>query len=373
MKSNYRILAINPGSTSTKVAAFEGDKTLFSVNVEHDAMTLSSFKSISDQFEYRKLTIVEALAEKGLKFEEMNAFCGRGGGLNSLSGGTYEVNDLMLAHAKACLTASHPATLGCQLAHFFATTHGKRAFVVNPPDVDEFDEVARITGLKGIFRESRIHSLNQKEIGIRYAHSMGKSYETLNLIIAHIGGGISVTAHKKGRMIDSNDIINGDGPMAPTRCGSIPVSSIIKMCYSGDYTEREMLEKTTKTGGLVDHLNTTDVRSIVELIKDGGHYAKLVFDAMLYQISKSIGSCAVSLSGKVDGIILTGGISNSEYVTDHIKERVEFIGPVSIMAGEFEMEALAAGAIRVMNNEEEALIYSGEPVWEGISYEEFKG
>ncbi len=366
MKKQYKILAINPGSTSTKVAAFEGEKEIFSVNVEHDASILGSFESISDQFDYRKATILKALEEAGVNPKDMDAFSGRGGGLNSLQGGTYEVNDQMLSHAKACLTAKHPATLGCQLAHWFATQYGKKAYVVNPPDVDEFDEVARITGIKGVYRESRIHALNQKEIGIRYAQSKGMNYEEMNLIIAHIGGGVSVTAHKKGRMIDSNDIINGDGPMAPTRCGSLPVSNVIRMCYSGDYTEKEMLQKTTKTGGLLDHLGTADVRDILERIKSGDEYAKLVLDTMLYQVSKAVGSCATTMSGVVDGIIMTGGISNSTYVTEFIKERVEFICPVTVMAGEFEMEALAAGAIRVIEKEEAPLVYSGKPVWEGI-------
>lgn len=366
MKNIYKVFTINPGSTSTKIAAFEGDKKVFSVNVEHDAAILGEFLEISDQLTYRKDTILQEVESAGLDLSEMDAFSGRGGGLNSLEGGTYKVNDKLLEHAKSCLTAKHPATLGSQLAHFFAQKYAVQTFVVNPPDVDEFDEISRITGLKGVYRESRIHALNQKEIGIRYAEMNNQQYENLNLIIAHIGGGISVTAHKKGRMVDSNDIIHGDGPMAPTRCGTLPVSDVIKLCYSGEYSKSEMLQKTTKTGGLLDHLGTADVKQILVDIEDGNQYSKLVLDGMLYQISKAIGSCAVTLEGQVDGIILTGGISHSTYVVDEISKRIEFIATVVVMPGEFEMEALAAGAIRVMNGNEKAKIYNGVPVWGGV-------
>lgn len=367
MKNTFKVLAINPGSTSTKVALFEGDKKVFSANVAHNAQKLSEFKEISDQFEYRKETVLAEVQKQGIDLTDIDAFSGRGGGLRSLVGGTYKVNDIMLEHARIGLTVKHPATLGCQLANFFAELYNKKAFVVNPPDVDEFQEVARITGLKGVYRESRIHALNQKEIGIRYASNLGKNYNELNLIVAHIGGGVSVTAHKRGKMIDSNDIVNGDGPMAPTRCGSLPVTSVIKMCYSGQYTEKEMLQKATKTGGLLDHLGTADVLEVVSMIEKGDNYAKLIFDTMIYQIIKAIGSNATALSGEVDGIILTGGISHSDYVVNEIKKSTAFIAPVVVMAGEFEMEALAAGAIRVMKGEEIAKIYDGEPVWKGVS------
>lgn len=363
---DLKILTINPGSTSTKVALFQGQEEIFSSNIAHEAEVLKTFAKINDQFDYRKDTILKVLQERGIDLSSVDAFSGRGGGLVALEGGTYEINEKLLEHARAGFTIKHPAMLGSQLAYYFATLYGKRAFVVNPPDVDEFQLIARVTGLKNVTRESRIHALNQKEIGLRYAEAAGKKYEDMNLIIAHIGGGVSVTAHRKGKMIDSNDVANGDGPMAPTRCGSIPVNAIVKMCFSGEYSEKEMLDKTTKTGGLVDHLNTADVLSIVKMIEAGDHYAELVFNAMIYQIIKAIGSMAAVLQGEVDGIILTGGISYNEHVVEEIKKAVAFIGKVEAMPGEFEMEALASGAIRVLTGQEEPLAYSGIPVWQGF-------
>lgn len=366
MKS-YKVFAINPGSTSTKIAMFEGDKEVFSKNVSHDAEKLKEFKEISDQFDYRKETILKELAEAGQTLEGVDAFSARGGGLVNVEGGVYKVGEKLLEHARVGYTVKHPATLGAQLADAFAKEYGGVAFVVNPPDVDEFTDVARVTGLKGIYRESRIHALNQKEIGIRYAAKRGKKYEDLNLIICHIGGGISVTAHNHGKMVDSNDIANGDGPMAPTRCGQLPVKDVVTMCFSGKYTEKEMREKITKTGGLVDHLGTSDAREVTEMIKNGNQYAKLIYDAMIYEIGKTAGSMAAVLCGKVDGIIFTGGISHDKYVVEKLTEMLSFIAPITVMAGEFEMEALAAGAIRVLRGKEEAKTYTGIPVWNGFN------
>ncbi len=366
MDKKYKIFTINPGSTSTKVALFENDTELFSADVSHDAAKLKEFREIGDQFPYRKETILAELAKKNISPKEIDAFVGRGGGLVGLEGGTYTINEILLHHARIGFTVKHPATLGSQLAHDFATTYGGKAFVVNPPDVDEFDPIARVSGLSDVYRESRGHPLNQKEVAIRYAAEIGKRYEDLNLVISHIGGGVSVTAHRKGRMVDSNDVINGDGPMAPTRAGAIPATAIIKMCYSGKYKEREMYDRITKNGGLVDHLGTSDVREIWERIKKGDSYAKLIYDAMIYQICKNIGAYAVVLKGKVDAIILTGGIANDAYLTEQIIERVKFIAPVRVYAGEFEMEALAAGALRVLMGEEQPKTYTGVPVWNGF-------
>lgn len=366
MGKEFKILTINPGSTSTKVALFEGMREIFSANVAHDAEVLKQFSEISDQFSYRKETILKEIENRKIDMAEIDAYSGRGGGLVALKGGTYVVNEELLHHARIGFTVKHPACLGSQLAYDFAATYGKKAFVVNPPDVDELDEVARMTGLKEVVRESRIHALNQKEIGIRYGKMNNKRYEDMNLIIAHIGGGVSVTAHRKGRMVDSNDIVNGDGPMAPTRCGALPAASVIKMCFSGKYSEKQMMDKTTKTGGIVDHLGTSDVLEVLDLIEKGNNYAKLVFDAMIYQIIKSIGSCAATLKGDVDGIILTGGISYNQYLLGEVTKATCFIAKVTAMPGEFEMEALASGALRVLSGEEEPLYYSGIPVWDGF-------
>lgn len=365
---NYKVFTINPGSTSTKIAMFEGDTMIFSKNVSHDAEKLKEFREISDQFDYRRETILAELKAAGQTLEGVDAFSARGGGLVNIEGGVYQVGEKLLEHARTCFTVKHPATLGSQLAAAFAAEYGGQAYVVNPPDVDEFTDVARVTGLKGIYRESRIHALNQKEIGIRYGKKLGKRYEDLNLIICHIGGGISVTAHAHGKMVDSNDIANGDGPMAPTRCGQLPVKDVIAMCFSGKYTEKEMKDKVTKTGGLVDHLGTSDAREVGKMIEEGNQYAKLIYDAMIYEIGKTAGSMAAVLKGKVDGIVLTGGISYDAYVVESLKEMLSFIAPIEVMAGEFEMEALAAGAIRVLKGEEEAKVYTGEPVWNGFHF-----
>jgi butyrate kinase len=366
VEKKYRIFTINPGSTSTKIALFENDRETFSVNVSHDAARLKAFREISDQLPYRKETILSELARRGVSLQGIDAFVGRGGGLVGLEGGTYSINETLLHHARIGFTVKHPATLGSQLAHEFAATSGAKAFVVNPPDVDEFDLIARVSGLRDVPRESRGHPLNQKEVGIRYAAEVGKRYEDLNLIISHIGGGITVTAHRKGRMVDSTDVINGDGPMAPTRAGAIPAVAIIRMCYSGKYTEREMYDRITKNGGLVDHLGTADVREIHERIKTGDGYAELIYDAMIYQIAKNIGAYATVLKGRVDAILLTGGVVHDGTLVEKITDRVRFIAPVEVYAGEFEMEAMAAGALRVLTGQEQPKTYTGVPVWKGF-------
>jgi len=306
------------------------------------------------------------LEQSGFTLEGVDAFAGRGGGTTNIDGGIYKVNDRMLEDVRSGRYVRHPASLGSQLARYFGDQYGVPAFVVNPPDTDEFQDLARVTGLRGVYRESKIHALNQKEIGIRYGARLGRRYEDLNLIICHIGGGVSVTAHRRGKMIDSNDIAQGDGPMAPTRCGQIAVKDVIKLCFSGQYTEKELYEKVTKTGGLADHLGTSDAREVGAMIAAGDPYAKLIYDAMIYQIGKTAGSMAAVLHGEVDALILTGGIAYDSYVVGRLKQMIGFLAPVEVMAGEFEMEALAAGAIRVLAGQEKAKEYDGTPVWDGF-------
>jgi butyrate kinase len=363
---NYRIFAINPGSTSTKIALFENDTQRFSATVSHDEAQLMAIREISDQLPLRRDTILREIGQAGISLEGVDAFVGRGGGSVSVEGGTYEINEALLHDARSSAGPKHPTRLGSQLAYDLAAEYGGRAFVVNPPDVDEFDLIARVSGLSEVPRESRVHALNQKQVGIRYAAEVGSRYQDLNLVIAHIGGGISVTAHRKGRMVDSTDAIEGDGPMAPTRAGSIPAVALRRLCYSGKYTEKELYARITRTGGLFDHLGTADVRAILSRVGANDAYAKLVFDAMIYQVGKSIGAYATVLKGDVDAILLTGGIANSAYLVDRLTDMVGYIAPVKVYAGEFEMEAMASGALRVLAGREQPKTYTGVPVWSGF-------
>ncbi|MCI8594634.1 MAG: butyrate kinase [Oscillospiraceae bacterium] len=365
--ANEKVLAINPGSTSTKVAVFEGDKEIFKKNVSHEASELAKFAQVCDQLDYRVETILNILKEQGVTIDDCAAFAGRGGGLNACPGGTYEVNDLMLEHARRG-GGNHPATLGPQIAKKFADQYGARAFIVNPPDVDEFSDVARVTGFADVFRASHIHALNQKETAIRVAKDLGTTYEKDNFIVAHIGGGVSITAHEHGKMVDSNDILWGEGPMAPTRAGALPALQFMDMCYSGKYTRDEMYKHLTKSGGFVDHCGTSDALELGEMIKKGDKYAELVYEAFFYQIAKQIGSMAATLKGDVKAIILTGGISHDKSLVAYMQEHVGFIAPIEVRAGEFEMEALAAGAIRVLKGEEQAKVYTGEEPFKNFDH-----
>lgn len=366
-QEDYKVITINPGSTSTKVAYFEGDEMVFSKTIEHDASELARFENVTDQYDYRKETIAQALRDADVPVDEVKLFAARVGGLFGCVGGVYEINPdgVLLYHSQrgAGLGAQHPNQLGAPIASAFAVANGGRAFAVNPPDVDEFIDVARITGIPGVYRESRIHALNQKENAIRYAKSIGKRYQDLNLVVCHIGGGVSVTAHRKGKMIDSNDIIGGDGPMAPTRCGAVPGKALVDLCFSGDYTHSDIASYFNKKGGFVAHLDTADAREIRRMIDDGDEYAKLVYDAFIYQIAKYAASCFAPLEGNVDAIILTGGIANDDYLVEELEKYLGKMAPIAVQPGEFEHEALCAGVLRVLRGEEDLQMYIGVPVF----------
>jgi butyrate kinase len=365
---NYKIFAVNPGSTSTKIALFEGDNNVYIKTVNHDPKELAKFSELSEELPYRMETIFSELRKAGISLEGTDAFAGRGGGLVAMESGTYAVNDILHEHARIGFTVKHPCTLGAQIARKLSQTYGGGAYVVSPPDVDELCNLARVTGLKGVYRKVRTHALNQKEVGIRYAASQNKKYEDMNLIICHVGGALSVIAHQQGRMIDSNDIAGGDGPMAPTRCGSISAIDIIRLCFSGRYTEKELMDKTIKTGGWLDHLGTTDGRLMEDHVKEGDPHFKLIYDATIYQVAKYVGSCAAVLKGKLDAIILTGGVVKDKYFTDELESYISSFAPVVVMAGEYELEALAAGGLRVLRGEEKAKEYTGIPVWDGFKF-----
>jgi butyrate kinase len=366
MKKDYTIFTLSPGSTSTKFAVFKGEACLFRANVAHDPAVLKSFVEIKDQLPYRRETILSELEKSGISLSDIDAFAAYSGGLESMEGGIYPINAKILEHSREGRTVKHPATLGALLIFDMAKPYGSPTYLVNPPDVDEYCDLARLTGLKGVYRESRVHALNQKEVAMRYSLEIGKEYEESNLVVAHVGGGLSITAHKQGRMIDGNDVLNGSGPMAPNRSGSVPLVPVIKMCFSGEFTEKEMIQRVGKTGGLFDHLGTDSALEIKRRISEGDSYAKLVYDGMAYQLAKDIGAYAVVLEGMVDGIILTGGVSNDEYFVQNIIRRVSWIAPVKAYGGDFEMEALTSGAIRALSGKEKTKVYTGIPAWRGF-------
>ncbi len=362
----YRIMVINPGSTSTKVGVFDGETEVFTKNVSHEASKLAEFASVSDQMPYRRDMILSILDENDVALDTIDAFVGRGGGLLSVEGGTYQVNDVLLDHAyRGANGIQHPAQLGSQLANEFATKAGKPAFVVNPPDTDEFCDYARMTGIKGIYRNSHLHALNLKETAIRHARSMGRRYDECNFIVCHIGGGISISAHKQGKMIDGYDIVQGEGTMAPTRCGAVPVAGILDYLEAG-HSIKDARSMCMKTGGFVDLLGTSDALEVSNRAAEGDAAAARAWGAMLYQLNKYIGSMATVLGGKVDGILLGGGMVYNQGLVASIKENCGWIAPVSAYPGEFELEAMAAGAIRVLDGEEEPKTYTGVPVFQGF-------
>ncbi|MGB9795022.1 MULTISPECIES: butyrate kinase [Caldisericum] len=352
-----KILVINPGSTSTKIAVYDMDKELFSKSIEHSKEELAPFKKISDQLEFRKETILKALKEAGFDLSEFACISARGGNIHPVPSGTYIVNEKMVQDMLSLKYGAHPSNLGAPIAYELARQYNIPAFIVDPVVVDEMEMVNKITGLKGILRQAKDHPLNQKAVSREVAKSLGKKYEECNFVVAHLGGGISVAAHRKGRIIDVNNALNGDGPFSPERAGDLPNVSVVEMCFSGNYTKEEILKMLAGNGGFVSHLGTNSLKEVLSRIEQGDEYAKLVYDAMVLQISKWIGIMAVVLKGEVDGVILTGGMAKSEKLVNDIKEYVKFIAPVYTVAGEFEMKALMEGALRVLRGEEEAKTY----------------
>lgn len=363
----WRVLVINPGSTSTKVGLFDGERAVFTVNVAHEASELAKFAGVSDQLPYRVGLIEQALVENGVELASIDAFVGRGGGLLPLPGGTYEVDDVLLDHAtRGANGVQHPAQLGPQIARAFAGRVGKPAFVVNPPDTDELCDGARMTGARGVYRHVHLHALNLKETAIRHAASMGRAYEECRFVVCHIGGGISVSAHDRGRMVDGADIVGGEGPMAPTRCGALPVAEVLDYLDAGHSTA-EVRRMCMKTGGFVDLLGTSDALEVSRRAEAGDEACRRAWDAMVYQICKEIGAMAAALGGSVDGILLGGGMVHNKSLVLAIKRRCGWIAPVFAYPGEFELEAMAAGARRVLDGPEKPLRYSGKPVFEGFA------
>jgi butyrate kinase len=352
-----RMLIINPGSTSTKIAVYDDLNPVFVETLRHSSEELAPYKTIFDQYDFRKNVILNAVKEKGIDINSLNAVIGRGGLLKPIEGGTYYVNEAMIEDLKVGVQGQHASNLGGVIAYEIAKGLNIPSFIVDPVVVDEMDDIARISGMPEIERKSIFHALNQKAVAKRYAKEKGVSYENLNLIVAHMGGGISVGAHKKGRVVDVNNALDGEGPFSPERTGSLPVGALVKMCFSGKYTQDEIKKMITGKGGFVAYLGTNDARDVIKMMKEGNKEAELIYKAMAYQVGKEIGACAAVLKGEVDAIILTGGLAYGEEYTSWIKEMVEFIAPVVIYPGEDEMLALAEGGLRVLTGEEKAKEY----------------
>ncbi len=344
---SYRILAINPGSTSTKVALYEEERPVFDFTLRHTTAELARFTDIIQQLAWRRGLILDALRERGCSLNELSAVIGRGGLIRPVPGGVYEVNSRMrydLRNAKM----KHACNLGGLLAAQIAHMARVKAYIADPPVVDEMDDVARITGMPMCTRYPISHALNQKATARLHCKHAGLAYEQSNLIVAHMGGGISVAAHRKGRIVDVNNALDGDGPFAPDRAGGIPSSDLIKTCFSGKYTEAELLRFVSSQGGLVAHLGTNSVMQAMERIAQGDERARKVMDAMCYNIAKQICAMAAPLSGQVDAIVLTGGIAFNEPVVEYIRTHCSFLAPVTVYPGENELESLALNALVVL-------------------------
>ncbi|MGS0971744.1 MAG: butyrate kinase [Candidatus Izemoplasmataceae bacterium] len=353
----HLILAINPGSTSTKIAIYENQTEVFKKSIRHQTEDIQAFKSVYEQFHFRKQTILDALKETDYTLQDFQAIVGRGGMLRPIESGTYAVNDLMLDDMKKATRGEHASNLGCVIAKKLADEVNIPSFIVDPVAVDEMDDHARFTGMPEIKRASLFHALNQKAVALKAAASLDKPYHETNLIVAHLGGGISVGVHKLGRVVDVNNALDGDGPMSPERSGSVPIGPLYKMVFSGKYTLEEIKRKNYGQGGLVAYLGTNDGYEIEQRIKNGDEKAKFIVEVMAYQIAKEIGSAAAVLKGQVDAIVLTGGLAYDSFIMDYIKDHVSFIGNILIFPGEDEMEALALGALRVITNQEKAKEY----------------
>ncbi len=354
---DYNILTINPGSTSTKVAVFKNRELLLELTLRHCINGLSKFPTIIDQFDFRKEIIINAVKEAGIELNSLDVVIGRGGLIKSIPSGVYEVNEALKADLLSCDKGEHASNLGGLIADDIAKSIGVKAYIADPVVVDEMCDVAKVTGIKGIERRSIFHALNQKAISRQYAEEIGREYEDLNLIVAHMGGGVSVGAHHKGQIIDVNNALNGDGPFSPERAGSIPAGQLVELCFSGKYTHDEINKLLCGNGGFLSLIGTNDSRDLTTLIQGGDKYAKLILDAFSYNVCKSIGAMFVALEGRVDAIILTGGVANNPLVCEYMLEKVNYIAPIVIKPGENELEALAFNALFVLEGKVEPKIY----------------
>ncbi|BES65787.1 butyrate kinase [Gottschalkiaceae bacterium SANA] len=353
--TNKYILVINPGSTSTKIAVFQEDQVLHEETLRHSSEELASFSTIFEQFDFRRKMIEAAIEKAGLKLQDLDAVVGRGGLLKPITSGTYRVNDAMLNDLKVGVLGQHASNLGGVLAYEIAEPMGKPSFIVDPVVVDEMEPLARYTGIPGVQRRSVFHALNQKAIARLAAKQLNQPYEAVNLIVVHLGGGITIGAHTEGRVVDVTNGLDGEGPMTPERSGALPAREVMNLTEV--VGPKALQKQIAGKGGLVAHLGTNDVREVVEKIDKGDKRAEEVLKAMAYQVSKSVGAMATVLEGKVDGVVITGGIAYNDRFVSWIEKRTKFIAPIFVFPGEDELKALADGALRVLHHMEEAKTY----------------
>ncbi len=365
MSKPYRILVINPGSTSTKISVFEDERSVFEKSQFHEASVLLGFARVNDQMPFRRAVILDMLAEAGFALSSMDAFVGRGGGACSQPGGITLVDQRLYDDtARGIGESEHPCKLGVMLAYQFAQECGKKAYTLNPTTVDEFCDYARLTGIKGVYRTGHSHVLNHKAVAEAYATSIGKRYEDCNFVVAHIDGGITVAAHDHGRLIDGNMGADGEGPFTPTRIGSVPLRLILE--YLQTHTAEDVRLLCARAGGFVELLGTSDAGKVHRMVEAGDEKATLVWQTMIYQICKLIGEMATVLCGQVDAILLTGGLMRFGDILDGIRMRCGFIAPIAVYPGEMEQEALALPTLKVLRGELSPRTYTGRNVWEGF-------
>ena len=350
-------LIINPGSTSTKIGVFEDETLLFEETLRHSTEEIAQYASIVDQKDFRKQIILDLLSKKEFDIKSLQVVVGRGGMLKPIPGGTYAVSDALLEDLKIGVQGQHASNLGGILAREIADSIGIPSYIVDPVVVDELMPIARYSGVPELPRTSVFHALNQKAVAKRYAKEQGKPYDSLNLVVVHMGGGVSVGAHENGRVIDVFNALDGDGAFSPERAGAVPSGALIKMCFSGQYTEKEIYKKLVGNGGFNAYVGTNDMRDVEKMVNDGDKKADEAREAFIMQVAKDIGSMACVLKGKVDQIIVTGGIAYDKHVVAGLKERAGFIAPFTVYPGEDELLALTQGALRVMNGEEKAMEY----------------
>jgi butyrate kinase len=347
-----RILAINPGSTSTKIAVFQNTDPVFLKNLKHTTEELAPFAKITDQFHYRKDIILQQLVEAEIQMDNILAVVGRGGLLKPIPSGIYEINEAMIQDLTHSPLGEHASNLGGLIAHdIVQSMSNAKAYIVDPIVVDELDDIARISGHPMFERISIFHALNQKAVAREYARSVHKKYENLNLIVVHLGGGITVGAHQKGRVIDVNQGLDGEGPFTPERSGTLPIGALIKFCFSGKYTLKEVLKMNKGEGGLVSYLGTNDAAVVEKMVEAGDTNAELIYHAMAYQVAKTIGEMYTVLKCEVDAILITGGIAYDKNFVNWIQERVFKLAPIHVYPGEDEMRALAMNGLMVVNEE----------------------